>query len=87
MESLVFVLLFTVVVVVWMSEGSQADVSVRQVCSQRVATYGEQVLADVPWPALCSQPVTIPDRGPWSVRLRSDRWIDSGRSRPLLHVN
>ena len=63
MESLVFVLLFTVFVMVWMSEGSQASMSVRQVCSQRVAMCGEQVLADVPWLALCSQPVTIPDRG------------------------
>jgi len=87
MESLVFVLLFTVFVMVWMSEGSQASMSVRQVCSQRVAMCGEQVLADVPWLALCSQPVTIPDRGPWSVHRRSDRRIDSGRSRPLLHVN
>ena len=87
MESLVFVLLFTVVVMVWMREGSQAGMSVRQVCSQRVAMCGEQVLAGVLWPALRLQPVTIPDRGPWSVHLRSDRRIDSGRSRPLLHVN
>ena len=63
MESLVFVLLFTVVVMVWMREGSQAGMSVRQVCSQRVARGEEQVLTDVLWPAPCSQPVTIPDRG------------------------
>lgn len=87
MESLVFVLLFTVVLMAWMNEGSQAGMSVRQVCSQRVVMCGEQVLVDVPWPALRSQPVTIPDRGPWSVHFRSDRRIDLGRSRPLLHVN
>lgn len=87
MESLVFVLLFTLVVMVWMREGSQAGMSVRQVCSQRVARGGEQVIVDVVWPALCSQPVTIPDRGLWSVRLRRDRRMESGRRRPLLHVN
>ena len=87
MESLVFVLLFTVAVMVWMREGSQAGMSVLQVCSQRVAMCGEQVLAGVLWPALRSQPVTIPDRGPRSVHFRRDRRIDSGRSRPLLHVN
>ena len=87
MESLVFFFFFTVVVMVWMREGSQAGMSVRQVCSQRVARGEEQVLADGLWLALGSQPVTIPDRGAWSVRLRCDRRIDSGRSRPLLHVN
>ena len=87
MESLVFVLLFTVVLMVWMRDGSQAGMSAPQACSPRVARGGEQVLADVAWSALCSQPVTIPDRGPWSVRFRRDRRIDSGRSRPLLHVN
>jgi hypothetical protein len=51
MESLVFVLLFTVVVMVWMREGSQAGMSAPQACSPRVARGGEQVLADVPWSA------------------------------------
>lgn len=86
MESLVFVLLFTVAVMMWMSEGAQADMSIRQVCLQRVVMCGEQTFAGVPRPVLSSQPVTIPDKGPWCVHLRSERRPDSGRGRPLLHV-
>lgn len=79
MESLFFVLFFTVVVMVWMSEGSQAGMSVRQVCLQRVAMRREQMLVDVSWLARFSKPVTTLDSGPWSVYIRNDRRTDSGR--------
>ena len=81
MELLFFVLLFTVAVMVWMSEGAQAGMSIRQVCVQRVVMCGEQAFAGVPRPVLCSQPVTIPDKGPWSVHLRGERRPDAGRGR------
>jgi hypothetical protein len=82
MESLVFVLLFTVAVMMWMSEGAQADMSIRQVCVQRVVMCGEQACAGMPRSVLSSQPVTISDKGPWCVHLRRERRPHAGRSRP-----
>ena len=87
MESLVFVVLFSVVVVAWMSQGSCVGAIVRRVPHQRALMCGEQVLVCTLWPALCSEDATVPVKGRWCVRVRGDRRFDSGRGRPLLHLN
>lgn len=87
MESLVFVVLFSVVVMAWMSEGSQSLVFVRKGSTQRVLMCEGLVLVRVPGCALKSVQAAVPSKRHWYVRFRGDRTIDSGRGRPLLHLN
>lgn len=87
MESLVFALFVNVVVMVWMSQGSYAGVSERWVCNRRVLMCGEQVPAGRFESAQGSEHTTLLGTVYWFVHLRGDRRIDSGRGRPLLHLN
>jgi hypothetical protein len=87
MESLVFVVLLSVVVITGMGQGSQGWVFVRKVSSGGARTYGEQLLAHIPWCAPCSACISGFHGRDRALRLPSDRKIDSGRGRPLLYLN
>ncbi|ULA68217.1 MAG: hypothetical protein LZF62_320145 [Nitrospira sp.] len=88
MESLVFVLLFSVVVIAGMSQGVRPSAPVRQVCHQRTLKLGDQGLTGI-WGHLLSpwlEYATVRTRRQRTAPLRADRRNDSGRGRPLLYL-
>lgn len=86
MESLDFVVLFSVVMVAWVSRVAPVCVSVRQMIEKSVMS-GEQMVARKQWCALSLVPVVVPDKRVRLRRLCKDRRIDSGRGRPPLYLN
>ncbi len=87
MESLNLVVLFSVVVVAWVGRAAHVCAYVSRVNQNPVLLCGEQVDAHVVLRTLCAMPVAVPIKRSPILRLRGDRRIDSGRGRPLLHLN
>ncbi len=87
MESLVSVVLFTVVVIAWMSLGLHPVVLVRHVRDQPVLMSRDQGLIDTSWRALCSVHATAQAEQYRFAHMQTDRRNDSSRGRPLLHLN
>ena len=87
MESLVFVLLFSVVMIVWMGQGAQPCVSVRYVRTQPRMMFGDQVLSNFSGRPLRSVHRAVRASRYWFAHMQADRRNDSGRGRPLLHLN
>ena len=87
MESLVFVLLFSVVVIAWMSQGARPYVPVRQVCHQPTPMLENQRLTRIwghsPW----LEYATVRTRRLGSVRARAHVRNDLGRGRPRLYLD
>ena len=86
MESLVFVLLFSVVVIAWMGRGAQPCVSVRYERHQPMLMFGDQGLTGFSGRALCSVQATVRTTRYRFAHMRADRRSDSGRGRPLLDL-
>lgn len=87
MESLNFIVLFSVVMVAWVGRLAHVCASVRQVNESSVLIGREQMLARIPLGTLCPVPVPVPTKRSSYFRLRGERRIDSGRGRPPLHLN
>lgn len=87
MESLDFVVLFNVVVVVWVGYAASACAFMKQVGKARNFLGTEHVRAAVSRALICPVHIPVPIRRGQSLRLRCDRRIDSGRGRPPLHLN
>jgi hypothetical protein len=86
MDSLEFVVLFSVVMVAWGSRVAPWCVSVLQMVEKRV-WGGEQLVVGNHWCPLSPERVAVLDK---AVRLRRfcrDRRMTSGRGRPPLHLN
>ncbi|WHZ24443.1 MAG: hypothetical protein OJF47_003555 [Nitrospira sp.] len=86
MESLDFVVLFSVVVMTWVGRVVPVCVSVRQMIEKSVMGR-EQMGARRQWCAFSPVPVAVSDKRVRLRRLCKDRRIDSGRGRPPLYVN
>ncbi len=84
MESLDFVVLFTVVVVAWVHRLARVYGSVLSVKRNWVWLGKEQILVGMSMGALCSVGVPVATRRSWIMRLRGDRAIDPARGRPPL---
>ena len=87
MESLNFVVLFTVVLVAWVGRMAHACGVVSLVMQNYVLLGKGQIRTGISMGALCSVPVSVPTKRSRIIRLRGDRTIDSGRGRPLLCLN
>jgi hypothetical protein len=87
MESLNFVVLFSVVVVAWVGRMAHAHASVPLVKHTRVLLRREQIRIGMSVGALSAVPVSVASKRSRGIRLPSDRRIDSGRGRPLLCSN
>lgn len=87
MESLDFVVLFSVVMVAWVSRVAPVCVSVRQRIEKSVLSGEQMVVARNQWYALSPVPVVVPDKRVRLRRLCKDRRIDSGRGLPPLYLN
>ena len=87
MESLNFIVLFSVVMVAWAGRLAHVCASVRQVNESSVLIGRELMLARIPLGTLCSVPVPVPTKRSGYLRLRGERRIDSGRGQPPLHLN
>ncbi|ULA60588.1 MAG: hypothetical protein LZF60_250168 [Nitrospira sp.] len=87
MESLVFVLLFSVVVIAWMSQGARPYVPMRQVRHQPTPMLVDQRLTRIwghsPW----LEYATVQTRRRRSARVRADSRTDLGRGRPRLNFD
>lgn len=86
MESLGFVVLFSVVIVVWSNRLTPLCVFVRQMVEKRVRG-GEQLVIGNQWCPLSSERVAVLDNTARLRRLCRDRRIASGRGRPPLYLN
>lgn len=87
MESLDFVVLFSVVVIAWVGRLAHACGCVSLVKQHWVWLGREQIRTGMSMGALCSVSVSVPTKRSLVIRLRGDRRIDSGRGRPLLYLN
>ena len=89
MESLNFVVLFTVVVGLWVVQITQVSAFVSLMRRNRLFCLlrREQMYEGMAMGLHCSVPVSVPTKRSCVVRLRGDRRTDSGRGRPLLYLN
>ncbi len=90
MESLHFVLLFSVVVIAWVTRITHVKGSVSSVKQNRsfwLLSSKEQTHEGKFLNLPCSVPVTVATKRTRMIRLRGDRRLDSGRGRPLLCLN
>lgn len=87
MESLDFVLLFSVVVVAWVGRIAHVYGSVPLVRQNWVWLGREQTSTGMSLGALCSVRISVTTKRSHVIRLRGDRRIDSGRGRPPLYLN
>lgn len=84
MESLDFVVLFTVVVVAWVDRMARVYGFVSSVKHNWVLLGKEQILIGMSMGALCSVGVPVATKRFRVTRLRGDRTIDPARGRPPL---
>ena len=87
MESLVFVLFVIVVLCVWMRQVSQPRVCVRRVRHHSVLASDGRQFSNTSWRARDAVQSNLYAKRLRSLRARADRYDDSGRGRPLLHLN
>jgi formate-dependent nitrite reductase membrane component NrfD len=86
MESLSFIVLFSVVMVAWVDRLARACTIVRQVDDSSVLLNREPILVGMFSGILCSAHVPIPIKRSGYLRLRGDRRSHSGRGRPPLRL-
>ncbi len=87
MESLVFVLFLTVVFVAWMGQVTQPRVCMRRVRHHSVLAVRRQQFINTSWRTRDAEQSSIHAKRLRLLRARADRPKDSGRGRPLLHLN
>ncbi|MBA5869513.1 MAG: hypothetical protein GDA68_05905 [Nitrospira sp. CR2.1] len=87
MESLVFVLFLTVVFVAWMGQIAQPRLCVCRVRHQSVLAILGQHLNNTVWRAGDAEQSSIHAPRLRLLRERATGFKDSGRGRPLLHLN
>jgi len=87
MESLVFVLFLTVVFVAWMGQVTQPRVCMRGVRHHSVLAVRRQQFINTSWRTRDAEQSSIHAKRLRLLRARADRPKDSGRGRPLLHLN
>jgi hypothetical protein len=86
MESLSFIVLFSVVMAAWVDRLAHACTIVRQVDDSSVLLNREPILVGMFSGILCSAHVPIPIKRSGYLRLRGDRRSHSGRGRPPLRL-